>query len=102
MGLYGYESDEDSWGRRSASDADCMQRRNAQDSLGIRQPVGDEDICSPECAKWERQWRKDALAAKGLREFDGTGETAEDGVAFTEGMYADQTAGKYTGKHDYD
>lgn len=102
MGLYGRESDEDSWGRRSACDVDSMIRQSGQDSLGIRQPVGSEDIYSKECLKWEREWRRDALNAKGLREFDGTGETVKDGVAYTEGLYDDQTAGKFTGKREYD
>jgi len=102
MGLYDRDGDEESWGRRSACDAFEMRRREAQDALGIFQPVGDEDVSSAEGLKWQRQWRKDTLNAKGLREYDGTGETAEDGVAYTEGMYADQTAGKYTGKRDYD
>ncbi len=96
------DGDENSWGRRSAWDIDSMIRSNAQDSLGIRQPVSDEDICSADCLKYEREWRRDTLNAKGLREFDGTGETVKDGVSFTEGMYDDQTAGKYTGKRDYD
>lgn len=98
MSRYGYESDENSWGQRTSCDVDDMRRREAKDSLGIFEPVSSDDVCDPQCAKWERDWRKQTLAAKGLREFDGTGETIKDGVPFTEGMYEDQTAGKNYGR----
>lgn len=95
MSRFGKEHyrDEDSWGERTSCDARSLSRQQDHDNMGVFQAPSSEDVCNKECAKWEREWRRDSLAAKGLRDFDGTGEGAQDGVAFTEAMYEDQVTG---------
>lgn len=100
MGRYGKVMSDDSntWGERTRCDVEEMSRQQGREALGSMIPVSSDDVCDAECAKWEKDWRNQSLAAKGLRDFDGTGETAEDGVSFTDSMYDQQSVGKNYGR----
>ncbi len=100
MGKWGQDrhNDEATWGQRTEYDVDSLSRSMDNERLGVFDMPSDKDVCTPECEKWERQWRNEALATKGLREFNGTGEGVRDGVSYTDSMYPDQVAGVRTGK----
>lgn len=100
MSRFGKEHyrDEDSWGERTSCDARSLSRQQDSDNQGAFQAPTSEDVCDNECSKWERQWRQESLATKGLRDFRGTGEGVQDGVAYTEAMYQDQVQGIKMGK----
>lgn len=89
--------DEESWGQRTSWGAKNMSDSQRRDSMAVREMASDDDVCSSRCEKFERDWRREALADKGLQEFTGTGEGVKDGVSFSEAMYENQVTGARKG-----
>lgn len=104
MGRYGSADycDEDSYGQRTVDDVRGLIRSADKMRLGEMLPASSDDVCDsdPQCVKWDKEWREQSLATKGLKSFNGTGETAEDGVSKTEGMYDGQVSGKNYGRRE--
>jgi len=100
--LYGSDDycDEDSWGQRTECDVDNQIRAAEKARMGDLIELSSDDVCDslPDCVRADNEWRRAALDAKGLKAFNGTGESADDGVSYTDSMYDSQTSGKNYGR----